>query len=451
MGRESVYWLIVLVTFFYIVFKSKKDTVNGLIILCFYSGLAAFYGKGIENPYKIAVVLLSLYILQKDNALSYLDGRKSFLLLMFILFSVSFLYSAIINQNYFTLIFSQYGKYVTPICIFFIFSHQIIKRPRDFVNAKNLIISLINIQILLSVLKIFIIGLRESTIGSIAYMGGGQAVMLPVLAFILIWISKRGVFNNKDWVYVFMLMFIAFASLKRAIWFIMPAVILLFMYYVHGKFNIKKVLFILPIVILVFYLGVRLNPTLNKENKIGGSFDLSYVLEYTQNYNFGITSETREVQAGTGRGGATFLLWEKLTSGHTLTGSDIWGSGLEDVYTTDYEQFDEKNLGLNSKGAITGIFQSYLTSGFIGIILSLLLILSIALLIKEFRIRIALTILMYWDYLFYSGLILRSQILFILLFLIICYSNFKFDQKSLIKRSIINSDDTNRNLQTRTA
>jgi hypothetical protein len=35
-------------------------------------------------------------------------------------------------------------------------------------------------------------------------------------------------------------------------------------------------------------------------------------------------------------------------------------------------------------------------------------------------------LLLFWDYFFYSGLILRSQALFILLFFIILYSNYQF-------------------------
>jgi len=38
----------------------------------------------------------------------------------------------------FKLVFSQYGKYVTPVCLFFIFNQMQIKNPGAFVNLKDL-------------------------------------------------------------------------------------------------------------------------------------------------------------------------------------------------------------------------------------------------------------------------------------------------------------------------
>ena len=447
MSRESIYWFIVFLTFLYIIFKYNSSSIKILIILCFYSGLASFLGKAIENPYKIVLVLLSLYIIQRNNGLSGLSKRENFLLLIFIAFSISFLYSAIVNGDYFTLVFSQYGKYVTPVCLFFIFTRILIKNPGTFIGLKDLFFSLLTIQILLSAVKIFTIGLQETTVGSTAYVGGGLAAVLPVFGFILVWLNRNGNIKRKDWIYIFLLMFIAFASLKRAIWFIMPAIIFLFMYYVPGKMTVRKLMYVTPLVPLVFYIGIRLSPTLNKESKIWGSFDLQYVMDYSQNYNFGKTAETPDIQSGQGRGGATYLLWGKLIDNKPLSFNDFWGVGLQEVYTTDYEQFNDEKYGVSSKGSVTGVFQSYITSGFVGIAITILLIISIISLIKEPRIRITLALLMFWDYLFYSGLILRSQILFILLFYIIIYSNLQFDQKLYRKYLNRKPDDKNRNLQ----
>ena len=439
MVRESVYWYFVLLTFIYILSKNYRSSIKVLIILCFYSGLASFFGKVIENPYKIVVVLLSIYILLKNNGLSGLSKRETYLLLVFVLFSISFLYSAIINEDYFTLVFSQYGKYVTPICLFFILNRMLIKDPGSFINLKDLIFSLLTIQILLSAMKILTIGLQETTVGSIAYIGGGPAAMLPVLGFIFLWIDKNGKLKRKDWGYTIMLLFIGIASLKRAVLFIMPAFILLFMYYVPGKIKTRKLMFILSLMPLIFYVGVRLNPTLNKEGKVGGSFDLQYVLGFTREYSFGKTSEKAGIQLGTGRGGATLLLWNRLFSSRSLSFNDIWGVGLQEVYTTDYEQFDNEKFGVNSKGSVTGVFQSYIASGYIGVMVTILLIISILGLTRDTRTRITISLLLLWDYFFYSGLILRTQSLFILFFFIIIYSNQQYEMRLQKKTPISNS------------
>jgi|ERR1035437_5845326 hypothetical protein len=451
MESESIYWYSVLLTFFYIIYKNYHSSIKVLIILCFYSGLASFLGKGIENPYKIVLVLLSMYILLKDNGLYGLKKRETILLIVFIIFSISFLLSAFVNGDYFTLVFSQYGKYITPICLFFIFNRIQTTKPNTINNLKELFFSLLTIQIILSVLKIITIGLQESTVGSLAYIGGGPATILPVLGFILFWLHKRGKFNRKDWIYVFLLLFIGFASLKRAIWFIMPVFIFLFMFYVSRKLSFLKLLYFLPLIPLIFYVGIRLSPTLNKEGKIGGSFDLQYVLDYNQKYNFGKTSESSEIQLGQGRGGATFLLWGKLFKSQSLSFNDYFGFGLKEVYTTDYEQFDNEKFGVNSKGAVTGIFQTYIATGFVGVILTIILIISVITFLKEPRIRVPIALFIFWDYLFYSGLILRTQSLSIMFFFIIIYSNFQYEHRLYENRAKLKLNDKNRNLQVRPA
>jgi hypothetical protein len=441
MRSESFYWGIVLISFIYIILKYRSSSINILVILCFYSGLAASYGRGIENFYKIIIVLLSIYILLKNNGLSGLNKSESLLLFIFILFSISFLYSAIVNEDYFTLVFSQYGKYVTPICFFFVLNRFLIKSQVIFINLKDLFFILLKIQIILSIVKVFTIGLREVTVGSIAFTGGGAAALLPVLGFILVWLNKQGKIKRKDWIYIFMLLFIGFASLKRAIWFTMPVIIFLFMYYVPGKLTVKNSLYILPIISLIFYAGIRLSPTLNKEGKFGGSFDPQYVLDYTQSYSFGKTSKSNDIPLGTGRGGATFLLFGKLFNSQSLSFNDYWGFGLQEVYTTDYEHFNDEKYNVNSKGAVTGVFQSYIASGFVGVIATILFIISILGLIKEPRIRITIALLMFWDYLFYAGIILRSQSLFVLFFFIIIYSNIQFEQRQYRKYTSLRLDE----------
>jgi hypothetical protein len=104
MALGSVYWTIVLLTFIYIVFKNWNSSLKILIILCFYSGLAASLGKSIENPYKIVLLLLSVYLLIEKNGLSGFSKKERILLLSFFLFSVSFLFSVVINGGYFKLV-----------------------------------------------------------------------------------------------------------------------------------------------------------------------------------------------------------------------------------------------------------------------------------------------------------------------------------------------------------
>lgn len=441
MGIELFYWFFVSLSFFYIFYKNYYSLINVLIILCFYSGLASFLGKGFENPYKVLLVLYSLYVFIRYNGLSKPTRSERFLIFIFILFSLSFIYSAILNGDYFTLVFSQYGKFITPICLFFIFNRITIKNPLKIDGIKKLLISLLTIQIILSLTKVLTIGLRESTVGSLTWGGGGPAAVLPVLGFILFWLHKQGSFKIKDWIYIFLLLFIGFASLKRAIWFIMPAIIFLFMNYVPKRVKLINLISFLPLLPIIFYMGVRLNSSLNKEGIIGGSFDMDYVISYAKEYSFGDSEESPDIEVAQGRGGATILIWEKLADIQSLSENDFWGFGLQEYYTVDYAAFDEEKFGVSGKGDVTGVFQSYISTGFVGIFFSLLFIFSILACIKVPRIRVAIALFMFWDYFFYSGLILRVQALSILLFFIITYVNIQYDENKKNKYIGSNTQD----------
>jgi hypothetical protein len=423
MGKEKLYYLFVLITLIYLIWRNRQNGLAILIIFCFYQGLAAFHGKIIQNPYKILIVIISVHLLIKYKAISNLNKKEKIFILVFTIFSSYFLFSSILNKDSFNLCFSQYSKYFTSFCLYFLLNHFIKKSPEDIHYYKNVFFSLLNAQILLSFIKWYIFGIQEWIVGSILYEGGGPASILPVLGFILIWLNKQGELKTKDWIYVILLLIIGLASLKRAIWFIMPLFVFLFLYYVPKKVNIKKIIYLAPLIPLIFYLGVRLNPTLNKEHIMGGSFDLKYLSDYVMYYNFGKTEDTKTIQLGKGRGGATLLIWDKLLQNKSLSFNDFFGYGLAKYYASNYEQFQKYDFGLNHKGAATGVVQTYISFGFIGIIITILLIISILKLIYHQRTSITIGIFLFYDYLFYSGFLIRIEALAVLLYFIIIYSN----------------------------
>lgn len=163
-------------------------------------------------------------------------------------------------------------------------------------------------------------------------------------------------------------------------------------------------LYTLLAVPLVFYLGIRFSPSLNKEGKVGGSFDINYALDYAQSYMFG---EKENNQQGQGRGGATLLVFNKLIDGN-LSENDWLGYGLRYMYTTDYTQFDELGLGISSKAAATGIFQTLVAGGYIGIIATIWFMFSLLIQTRNRRLRYVLIGIFCWEYIFYTGMIIRD-------------------------------------------
>lgn len=410
---------IVAASLVYLLFKYGKDPLFLLITLCFYSGLAAYLGKVVENPYKIILVLLSVYLALKYLVFNPINRRYALLIASFALFTGSFFLSAYINKDYFNLTFSQYGKYITPFLILLILLSFSEHEPDRIEEIGGLLFTLISIQILLSVTKVLIIGPREWIVGSISFVGGGPATSLAILGFIILWLRAGRLLRRKDWLYLVLLLVIGFASSKRAIWFVMPVVIFTFMAYVPHKITLGRAPLILGLAALVFYIGVRVSPTLNSDHRVWGPFNLDYVVNYASDYTFG---SGLGQNLGDGRGGATLLLYDRLQKMGRWTQSDILGSGLNKIYTKDYEQFSAEDFAINSKGAATGMFQSFITAGYLGIIATLVYLIGVLICVDERRIRYALMALVLWDYILYSGQILRTQSLAILFFYIIVAS-----------------------------
>ena len=413
LGRKS-YYVFVLIAFIYLIYRYRKQKFSILIILLFFNGLFAFFGKSVQNGYRISLVILTIYWILRTNF--FRNFNIGSVVIAFLFFSVTFLYTSYINGDYFSIIFSQYSRYFILFSLFFILG-EFWSSDSFKVWIEKLIYEILIVQIGLTLLKFIIVGPTENIVGSVASQGGAIATTLPILGFAFLWTKRKGKFEIRDWFITIGLVFIGFASLKRAIWFIMPIIIILFMFYIPRiKIPPKVILFTLLAVPLVFYLGVRYSPSLNKEGRVGGSFDINYTLDYAQTYMFG---EKKDNQLGQGRGGATLLVFNKFIDGN-LSEKDWFGYGLRYMYTTDYTQFDELDLGISSKAAATGIFQTLVAGGYIGIVATFWFLLSLLVQTKNSRLRHVLIGIFCWEYILYTGMIIRDLSLsFLLIYLIL--------------------------------
>ena len=382
-----MYYLFVLFAFLYLLHRHRESSFQQYIILMFFGGLMSFFGKDVYNSYKIVLTLLSIYWLSRATSTQSMRGI-SFAIGSFFLFSFMFLLSGFVNQDYFLIIFSQYAGFFMLFVIFLLFMKY--RDDSKFkITLSKLIYDILTIQILLSAVKLVIIGVRESIIGSISAQGGAMATSLPILGYMFIWLRKDGVLQRKDWVFIVGLAFIGFVSLKRAIWFVLPIVIGLFMVYIpKRKISARVVFLALLVVPFTFYAGVRLDKTLNKEHKVWGSFDLDYAYDYAYNYMFGKES-FRGGNLAYGRGGAVNLIIQKFTSGN-FESKEWLGHGLRFMYTTNYEEFFNLGFGIQSKGAASGVFQGIITGGYLGVFSFILFAWSIFLQTRNKRLRICL-------------------------------------------------------------
>ena len=430
-GLIRLFYQITSLGLLYFLIKYRAYGFAFLVIICFFNGIFGYFGATLENIFKIFTVLLLSFLLlftksKNKVKLSYWIG------ITFFLFTFFFFLSAYLTNTKLIMTLSQYSKYLFGLLTFLLLN-KIKNSDYRFDQLKYLLFSLLLSQIIFSIIKVMIMGVQESIVGTIAYIGGGEATTLPILGFIFLWEYRKKNLKRLDWLIVIFFFFIGYASMKRAMWFVYPSVIIYYIFYISRNSNWKSITVVVPLILLLFYFGVRSNPTLNREGSTWGSFDLSFVTNYTVDYSFGTDLEK---QKGEGRGGATLLLFSKISG--PLTSQDLLGSGLAEIYSKDYENFDENKYGVNSKGSVTGFFQNYISFGLIGAFITILYMLSIVFVIKEKRLRWLILFLVFWDYFFYSGMIFRSYSLSILLMMIIVMANLQFESLENKRISALN-------------
>ena len=428
------YYLVVIIFFFHTLYKFRQDSFFVLIVFIFFMGLFVYAGKSVQNTYRILTVLYAIYLMQRTVKMKTFS-KDPLIIISFIFFSLTFLLSSFMNKDNFTLMFSQYSRYLLIFLFYFILLQRM---PNLMFQQKinQLLFRLIMIQILLSIVKMLVTGPMESIVGSLSFSGGANAAVIPILGFVFLWMYRRGNLQKNDWFLILGLVFIGFVNYKRAIWFIMPFFIVLFLFYVQRR-KINRYLLILVILIpLIIYLGVRLNPTLNKEQKVWGSFDLKYALNYSRVYSFGNPEAREEQQVNVGRGGAMNYLFAKIVTGD-LTKTDIFGKGLALMYVegAKNEEYFVEQYNINSIGSASGFFQFYVVFGFLGTFSTLLFVFSLVRKIKNKRIQFALICMFFWEFFLYTGVMIREPALSFLFIYLIVYSNYLYLNPVYVKKT----------------
>lgn len=448
-------WMQIFVTILlvYMLWKYRKDNISLLFILLSWPRVFAFYGKTIENMYKIAMLLMCIYFFYQLYAYRFYQKRERWIAITFVLFSIQFMLSVLLyTQNTLTIVLSQYSRYIEILLLYFIVK-QIIY------NGKcNQLLSLFYdiglMQILISIVKMFTISLsQEGLVGSFSIIGGAMGTTIPILWFVILWYYRKGKFANKDWLYILGLFLVGFTSGKRAVMFILPMVVAAFMIYVP-KLRLKGSTIAMTILLvpLLLYCGVRLTPTLNPEHKIWGSFDWEYAMGYAETYQFGeeglqgqaaVLDQTNSEQVqsnggyvgdgsnkieASGRGGATIAMLRLLIGEHVTMGQDWWGLGFNSMYSTDYDEFDKLPLTiqLNHKGSATGVFQNYVTTGLLGVLCTILFCFAFLFYCRHKRIKYVLLAICAWEYFMYTGFIFRTPVFMAILFIMIHGVNYEY-------------------------
>jgi hypothetical protein len=403
----------------------RKDKLSVLIFLIFFVGVSDYWGEIVNTLFKFLILTLAILIYFDIKEKLYIKITP---LIIFFLFSLAFWISIFSNQNPFLYSFSQFTKFLIPFILFMFLLNNTLN-IQESEHYLGLIIKLILLQVLFSFIKLITIGFSESIVGSVAYLGGNSATILPILGYIIIHFLSDGKLKKLEIIQIASMLFISIMSFKRMIWFLFPIVILVLNSNLLSVKYIKYAILLLP---FILYLGVRLNPTLNKEKKIWGSFDLAYALNYAQDY-YGVENMESRNDKSFGRlAGNNYMM--NFIAGN-LNNYKIWfGYGPKTIYGIAYEEYARTNWpwGVTSKGSLTGAARFFIAYGLLGICLYLCLMIYFFCYTNNKKFKIFIIFFFLFEFFFYLDSFIYLPIIISILLLLnyltlrqkISFSNF---------------------------
>lgn len=425
-------YIVCAVCYIWLAFKYRNDMLASLLILLFMSGLWGFMGKTIVNVMRIVTFVYALYIAYQHKIWNISNTSiKNTYIVSILFFAYYILVSFWVNGDSLLIIFSQLSRYIVPLIIYLVWY----KRAKLGVNLmydfNKLFLYLFLLQIFITILKLILIGQFEPIVGSVSYNGGAMGTTIPLLALLWLSINTNQNFSKITWLFMFAIMLVGFASSKRAVWVIVPGVFILYAFFVVKKKigNTFKILFV--IAPLLCYLGLRLTPSLNPDNKIWGTFDPEYALNYALDYSMGEEIEEGERENGVGRVGGVKLLFRNYIFNRDayMDIHNVFGHGNEYIFAASYDNYRNSDyyFGVDHQGSLTGIFRIWIAIGTIGMVFIVIFILNFFRTIRYKRLKILLIGVIMFDYIFYSGTIIHEPGLLATYMYIIFLATFQYD------------------------
>jgi len=437
---QSVYYILVFVGMLFAFLKVGINKLSILVVLIFWEGLFQYIGNktntDIYNIYKIVVVLIAIG-LSWSNIFKFKLKNDRYINLLFFLFSASFWITYFLYGGNIITILSQY---LFKYGLVFILYHYFKDIEFNVYRGKyvgSVILTVLFIQVFLSIIKVLFLGINtdieiyEPIVGSISAGGAGTAVVVPVMALIFYWVFKNRKFDRKDWFVAISFIIIAFASTKRQPIVFFPLILYLLFSYVKKGLRVSAIVKYLPIVILLLIVGVKLNPSLNPDNKVWGRFDIGYATNYASKYYFG-TPDINEVLSDNydfsfGRGGGFVYYFQPAKLNLNTLEELLWGKGRYEVATRARGRFTatgRSDYGIEHSGLMGEAGAMLYSFGYLGTILMFLLAIAIIITLHDKRLAAVIIFYYLWDFLFYYNQVVYSSQSAVILLFIVFYSNY---------------------------
>jgi len=341
-------------------------------------------------------------------------------LILMVLFVIVSIISGIINKISFL---QMFGFLAYTISSYF-YAVSIIneKDSKIIQHVKMLVIILFIIQIPAAIIKLIIVGQSEKDlIGTVSWGAGVNSSLIPL--FVITILFSFYLYNkNKSYIF-FVAGFILFGITgnKRVIVYYIPLMVFityfiyLFVFQKRRTFqDFKLLIFLITFSLMVFVIVVKTNPTLNPEHSRWGSFDLEYVLNYSDQYTTTHNYSKYEMR----RKDALIYFWEMILSAKPQR--LLLGDGAGKLVQSDYVP------GQESMGALYGVRYGgqmaavwlVLQVGLLGTIIYFVWFLRFVVIVNHFRKNeplylafFSLTVLFLIDSITYSYAFLRFDYL----------------------------------------
>jgi hypothetical protein len=222
------------------------------------------------------------------------------------------------------------------------------KREKVFVSIKRIVIFFVLMQIPIGVYRFLIDGQFEGNAGSLTNTSGSVSTIFPAVVSSYVFSLYRETRKLKYLLVIAGMIIFGLIGEKRAVTLFIPIVVGLV--YILPLIKSRKIISIktlssfLGILFFAgvsFYFAVRMNPTLNKEGKIGGSFDYEYFVEYSKDYNkVGKHEDKSEMQRVEG-----FLYFNNLMLSRDWVYM-LFGDGAGKLVSSRYSVNTSENLML---------------------------------------------------------------------------------------------------------
>ena len=356
------------------------------------------------------ILLLSITAPKKIKRMPYLGH-------IFLIFILS-LFSFVINSiSFFNFIY--FILYVTLPYFYFVVA---LNEPNEKVikQIKKIITFYVLLQIPVVIYSFVLYGQFEGNAGTLTNSAGSVSVIFP--SIVTAYVFSLYIINKKVKYLIIILGFFLYGIIgeKRAVAIFLPIVIFLVYMLPFIKqriyFNKKIVKVVLTVLVLsgfIFYWAIRLNPTLNKEGKIGGTFDYEYFVNYTEEYNrIGRDDRFSEMQRSEG-----FIHFFSYMLNNSKI-HIIFGEGAGKLISSRYSKITDANLMLTHYnvryGGRMGVIWMLLQIGFLGVAIYLSLFISYFKYVWKKRkftsndlTFLVLTVIFFLDTFFYSSVFIR--------------------------------------------